>query len=389
MKIVIFYKYFRTYGGQEKVIYNLVHYLADKGYKVDVYAFKVDAEPKNSNITVNKVYFPVGGGLRELFFALYSFIKGKKIKKKNKDVCILGVGKSFYSDIYRGDSGAHSYYFKRAVLKYPNKLSRLLYRLRKFLSLSHWVNLCIETLNFKIFADSKKAFILPSNFTKKQIIDKFKLDERKIVLISNGVDLDRFKPMPDFQQKLKKEMKIDKDELVFCFVSTNHKLKGLCYLLKALKNLKDKGYSFKLVVAGGNYRSYFKSIISRNNLQDRVICLGKRSDIETVYSGCDVFVYPTLYDAAALVVLEAMACGLVPVVSKYNGTSEVVINGENGFIINEPSDVHEIEETLEFVLENRNKLPKLRENVLNSIKRYPSSNVFSKIEEIIKRNCGA
>ena len=389
MKIVIFYKYFRTYGGQEKVIYNLVHYLADRGYEIDVYAFKVDAEPKNSNITVSKVYFPVGGGLRVLFFALYSFIKGKRIKKKNKDVCILGVGKSFYSDIYRGDSGAHSYYFKRAVLKYPNKLSRLLYRLRKSLSLSHWVNLCIETLNFRVFADSKKAFILPSNFIKKQSIDKFKLDEKKIILISNGVDLNRFKPIPGLQQKLKKELKIDKNELVFCFVSTNHKLKGLYYLLKALKNLKDKGYSFKLVVAGGSHRRYFKSIVSRNNLQDRVICLGKRSDIETVYSGCDVFVYPTLYDAAALVVLEAMACGLVPVVSKYNGTSEIVIDGENGFIINEPSDVSEIEKILEFILKNRDKIPILRENALKTIKNYPSEDVFSKIEEIIRKNCGA
>lgn len=389
MRIVVFYKYFRTYGGQEKVVYDLVHYFARKGHNVDVYTFKVEDRPKYSNITVHKIWFPFKGGIRELFFAVYSYFKGKSIKKEYENVCIFGLGKTFYSDIYRADSGSHLYYFKRAKFKYATNATRIIYVIRKYLSLAHWVNIWIEYMNFKKLAKTKKVYVFPSEFTRKQVISQFGLDRSKTILIKNGVNLDRFKVNEELRAEMRSVYSIDDNEIAFCFVSTNHKLKGLYYLLKAVKTLKNKGFSFKLLIAGGNYEKYFKSRIHREGLEDYVICLGKVKEIERVYNACDVFVFPTLYDAAALVVLEAMACGLVPVVSKYNGTSEIVKNGENGFIIEDPTNVNEIANTMELLLKNRDIIPQLRENALKSIKQYPAVDVFSKIEKIIRENCGA
>ena len=388
MKIVIFYKYFRLYGGQEKVVYNLSHYLAEKGYRVTVYTLKIEDKPKNKNIRIHEVWFPFKKGLRELFFAIYSYIKGKSLKKKEKNLCILGLGKTFYSDVYRADSGSHLYYFKRARLKYPNKIGKLIYVVRKHLSLSHWVNIWIEYMNFKKFACLKRIFIFPSEFTRNQVIDQFGLSKNQTTLIKNGVDLDRFKVNERLRIETRKKHNIKDNEIVFCFVSTNHKLKGLYYLLEAVKILKNKDFSFKLMVAGGNYERYFKSMIRNNKLENYVICLGRLKETEKVYNACDVFVYPTLYDAAALVVLEAMACGLVPVVSKYNGTTEIVDNGKNGFTINNPSDPEEIAYILEYIIKHKELLPVLRQNSLETIKRYPSSTVFSEIEKIIRKNCG-
>ena len=389
MKIVIFYKYFRIYGGQEKVVYNLAHYFAKKNYDVDVYTFKVEDKPEHSNIIVHKIWFPFKGGIRELFFALYSYFKGKNIKKKEKRVCVFGLGKTFYSDIYRADSGSHLYYFKRAKFKYITKVGRFIYVIRKYLSLSHWVNIWIEYMNFKKLVKMKKVFIFPSEFTRNQVINQFGLDKNKTILIKNGVNLDRFKVNIELRAKMRTKYDIYDNEIVLCLVSTNHKLKGLYYLLQAVTILKNKGFSFKLLVAGGNYEKYFRSIIRRNGLENYVICLGKVKEIERVYNASDVFVFPTLYDAAALVVLEAMACGLIPVVSKYNGTSEVVADGENGFIIKEPTNVNEIVNVLEFILKNKDIIPQIKENVLKSIKQYPADDVFLKIEEIIRKNCGA
>lgn len=385
MKIVIFYKYFRTYGGQEKVIYNLAHFLARKGYQVDVYSLKVDNMPTENNITIHKVNFISKGWVSILFFSIFSCLKGRRIKKLHKNVCIFGFGKTFCNDIFRVGGGVHLYYFQRAILKNSTNIGKVLYKIKKYLSLSHWVTIFVENLTF---SNSKtKAFIVPSNFVKTQLINIYHVDEKKIRVIRNGVSLDRFYFSEEERGILRKKLKISNNELVFCFVSTNHRLKGLQYLLMSLRILKEKDYRFKLIVAGNGSERYFLKLIKRLSLNDCVVWMGKRKDIENVYRACDVLVYPTLFDAASSVVLEAMACGLVPVVSKYNGTSEAIVEGENGFIINDPTNASEIAGKLEFLLKNKDKLPLLRESALNTVKKFPTSDVFGEIEKIITESC--
>ncbi len=387
MRIVVFYKYFRTYGGQEKVVYSLVHFLAKKGYQIDVYSLRVDDTPIEKNITVHRVRFLSKGWTSTLFFSVFSCLKGKKLKKLYDDVCIFGFGKTFCNDIFRAGGGVHLYYFKRAILKKRTSTGRLLYKIRKIFSLTHWITIFVENLTFR---NSKtKIFIVPSNFVKMQLVDIYNVDENKIEVVRNGVDLNRFYFSVKEKKKQRRKYRLEDDEFIFCFVSTNHRLKGLQYLLTAVKVLKDKKYRFKLVIAGSGHDTYFLKLIKKLSIDDFIIWAGKRKDIENIYRIGDVLVYPTLFDAASSVVLEAMACGLVPVVSKYNGTSEIVKNGENGFIIEDPTNVNEIANIMEFLLKNKDIIPQLRENALKSIRQYPADDVFSKIEEIIRKNCGA
>ncbi len=385
MKIVIFYKYFRLYGGQEKVVYNLAHFLARKGYQIDIYSLRVDNMPTEKNITVHKVNFIFKGWISALFFSIFSWLKGKKLKKLYEDICIFGFGKTFSNDIFRVGGGVHLYYFQRAILKNRTSIGKFLYKIKKYLSPRHWITILVENLTFN--NTKTKVFIVPSNFVKAQLINVYHVDEKKIRVVRNGINLDKFYFSEKEKKMLREKLKINYDRLVFCFVSTNHRLKGLQYLLMAMRILKEKEYKFKLIIAGNGSDGYFLKLIKKLSLDNYIVWLGKRKDIENVYRACDVLVYPTLFDAASSVVLEAMACGLIPVVSMYNGTSEIVVNGKNGLIIEEPTDVNEIANILEFLLKNRDILPKLRKNVLNSINEYPVTDVFSKIEELIRENC--
>ncbi len=386
MKIYIFYKNYQIYGGQEKFIYNLSHYLADKGHKITVYAQKIKNKPENKNIEVKKIFIPpMPRGFRILAFAVFSYIVAKKLKKLEPDSCLFGFGKTFYQDIYRSGGGVHLYYFKRAVLKNTSRLGRFAYRLKKYLSFSHWITIFIEHLTFK--NNKTKAFIVPSNFVKKQLTDIYHVDENKIIVVRNGVDLNRFYFSEKERRVLREKLNTDDNVIAFCFVSTNHRLKGLQFLLRSLKILKNKGYDFRLLVAGSGDDDYFLRLIKRLGLEDCVLWLGKRKDIENVYRTCDVLVYPTLFDAASSVVLEAMACGLVPIASKYNGTTEVIKEGENGFVIDDPTNPDEIAEKLEYILNNKGLLPILRESAIKTVKRLPTTNVFGEIEKIIKEKC--
>ncbi|WP_025209912.1 glycosyltransferase family 4 protein [Hippea sp. KM1] len=383
MKIVIFYKYFRTYGGQEKVIYNLVHYLADMGYEIDVYAIKIDDLPRKENIRLHRVFLPSNGWPSLLGFAIYSYVKGKVLKKKEPSVCIMGFGKTFYNDIYRSGGGVHRYYFKRAVFKYESKLGRFFYKLKKYLTLSHWITIWIEDLTYR---SGQKTFIVPSLFVKKQI-ESFGIEKNRIAIIRNGVDINRFKPDNQLRYAERKKLGIAMDEFVFSFVSTNHRLKGLQYLLKAVRILKEEGYRFKLLIAGEDINSFFKKRMK--GIEDYVVWLGRRKDIENVYNASDVFIYPTLFDTSALVILEAMACGNVPIVSIYAGSSELIKEGYNGFLISEPSNPLKIASSMKLVLDNPEIIKSLRLNAIETVRKQPQGDVFLQIEMLIRDKCGS
>ena len=350
-RVVIFYKSYQKYGGQEKVIWNFSHYLAENNYLVDIYAAKIKDEPQHPNITVKKVFVPnLGRGLRTLIFALYACKKAKSYK----DACVFGFGKTFYQDIYRSGGGVHKYYFTRAKLKYISKLSRALYTARKMLSLSHWVNIWIEN---KTYSDKHlKTVIVPSEFVKKQIKEGFEIDEDKIKIVRNETNLKLFdyKKRRIFKKELIEKLNFMDNDFIFSFVSTNHRLKGLDYLLDACKIAKGKGYEFKLLVAGNGDERYFKKRVEKLGLIRNVIWLGVVKDIEKVYCASDFFVYPTLFDTFGHVILESLSCGTPVLCSRYAGASEII--EDDVFIIKNPSDSHEIADKMIFALANKKRL---------------------------------
>jgi UDP-glucose:(heptosyl)LPS alpha-1,3-glucosyltransferase len=90
-----------------------------------------------------------------------------------------------------------------------------------------------------------------------------------------------------------------------------------------------------LLVVGGT-RDMVRSAradVDRAGLADRVVFAGEQSDPVPFLHAADVLVLPSAYEANALVVLEALACGL-PVVSTPVGFApDVVVDGETGFIV--------------------------------------------------------
>jgi len=349
-KVVIFYKSYRKYGGQERVIWNFTHYLAQQGYSVEMYAMKIKNSPEHKNIKVNKVKIPnLGVGLRTLFFAVYAYFKVRNIT----DGVVFGFGKTFHQDIYRADGGVHKYYFKRAKLKYRSKFGRFFYILKKFLSISHWVNIWIEN---RTYSDKRlEKIVVPSEFVKMQIKTVFnEVDENKIEIIRNDVTVERFnyENRKAVGQSIRDRLGLKSSDTVFCFVSTNHRLKGLEYLLEACSLLKKRGYKFSLIVAGNGNSLYFKKIIKKLGLSENVKCLGVVKDVENIYYASDFLIYPTLFDTFGLVVLEAMACGAVVFCSKYAGASEII--DDSNFIIKDPTDTTEIADKMMYAIDNKN-----------------------------------
>ena len=375
-RVAIFYKTFSSYGGQEKVVYNFAHYLAGKGYLVEVYCSKQKSPSKSPDLKVKKLFVPnLGRGMRNLIFALRSYGVARKLKEEG--YAILGFGKTFYQDLFRAGGGVHRYYAKRAAYKYASPLRRELYLLKKRLSLSYWITNFIEKLTFE--SPHLKGVIVPTQFVKEQIVTYFK-PKAELFLIRNGVDLKRFYPNPEAGRELRRELSIKEGEFVFSYVSTNFALKGFHYLLEACKTLKEKGYSFKLIAAGER-SSRWERLIEKLGLEDRVFLLGKVRGVEKVYSAGNFFVYPTLFDASSNAVLEAMACGVPVIASRYSGTGELVEEGVSGFIISSPENPSEVAEKMERALKARWK--EMGEAARKTVEKYPQEEVFEKYEKLL------
>jgi glycosyltransferase involved in cell wall biosynthesis len=127
--------------------------------------------------------------------------------------------------------------------------------------------------------------------------------------------------------------------------------KGLFVLLEALTIMKNSGISFKASFAGNweskDVKDEFYDIVQKNELQNIIDLCGPKHGLEkhNTFANADIMTLPTFNDAYPLVLLEAMSHGL-PIVSTYEGAiSDIVIDGETGFLV-PPQDVHMLADRL-------------------------------------------
>jgi UDP-glucose:(heptosyl)LPS alpha-1,3-glucosyltransferase len=114
-------------------------------------------------------------------------------------------------------------------------------------------------------------------------------------------------------------------------------LKGLEPLLHAVRRL-PADIPFCLLVAGSPRTQRYERLARRLGIAHRVNFLGPRRDMLHCYFAADFLVHPTFYDPCSLVVLEALACGLPVITSRFNGVSELLTRPQDSYVIDDPHD---------------------------------------------------
>jgi UDP-glucose:(heptosyl)LPS alpha-1,3-glucosyltransferase len=159
-------------------------------------------------------------------------------------------------------------------------------------------------------------------------------------LIYNGVDLQRFAPANRelHRDAVRKRLKIRPEELLVLFVAHNATLKGLPTLIRAVGQLRQANKPVRLVTIGGDDARKYARAARDQGAEDAIACLGAIEDTAPFYAAADVFALPTWYDSCSLVVLEALASGVPVITSSHNGASELLTEGRDGFVIDDPGD---------------------------------------------------
>lgn len=155
-------------------------------------------------------------------------------------------------------------------------------------------------------------------------------------VIHNGIDRQRFcMQSSDERVEVRREVGIPSQAFVAIFVGGDWKRKGLAKVIEAIAFTPD---CYLLVVGDGD-RASFQGQAERCGVGTRVKFAGTRHDVERMYGAADVFVFPSEYEVASLVTYEAAASGLPLLVSRINGTDELITEGENGWFVASAHDI--------------------------------------------------
>ena len=189
----------------------------------------------------------------------------------------------------------------------------------------------IETLNDLVIGKQvlKEAdkIIVVSNATKNYVLS-LGANPEKITVLHNGVDLDRFKPLPRVKEKIQKKLGISKDAPVVLTVRRLVYKNGIDTLIESAKIAVEKNPKLVFVAVGkGPDFEEVKEKIAQLGLQRNFRLAGFVSDEELplYYNAADFFVLPSKSgEGLPLVALEAMACGLPVIATNVGGTSEIM-----------------------------------------------------------------
>lgn len=156
----------------------------------------------------------------------------------------------------------------------------------------------------------------------------------RVEVVDNGNDFASPLPVHALRKEARQKLNLRQDESMFLFVGQHILEKNLCFLLDALALLTD--IPFRMYFVGSGYAATeLKQKAAALGLSSKVIFVGnivERVALKHYYAAADLFLFPSLYDNAPLVVREAAALHTPSVLIQDSTASEVVFDSVNGFL---------------------------------------------------------
>jgi len=180
------------------------------------------------------------------------------------------------------------------------------------------------------YANKADIVIAPTPSVAK-IIKNWGVYEEKIFSLATGVE--RIFEDAD-KEKIRKKYKIKKETIVLGVVSRFTQEKNIKFLFKVMVMvLKRRSAVVFLVKGSGDLLEEMKNYVDNEKLTERVIFTDQEDRKEDVFAAIDIFVYASKSETQGMVIAEAMYSGAAIVAVEATGVSDFVINGTNGFLV--------------------------------------------------------
>jgi 1,2-diacylglycerol 3-alpha-glucosyltransferase len=191
-----------------------------------------------------------------------------------------------------------------------------------------------------------------------------------------------------YRRKGLEETRADNDDFILLFVGQHRWEKNVRTIIDSLKILKENKESFKMIFAGEGYATKeMKTLVRQYGLAENVVFKGvitERSSLKHLYACADLFIFPSVYDNAPLVMREAAAFDVPSIVVRNTSSAEGVMGDVNGFLIN--NSAASLAEKIRELKSNPSAIKRAGEGARKSIYRHWESivdEVNIKYEDIV------
>lgn len=339
----------KGWGGQEKRTVRLINHLNKDEFKV-FYVAQPDSNIVKNKDEIDATIIPLTMRQSYDIKAIYNLCK--TVKEKKIDIISTHSGKDAWIGAIVG----------KIMGKKVVRVRHLQTPINSTASYN---------LSTKVVAVSKQV---------EKYLEKRGVKKEKLQTIYTGIDTARFNPQKEYD--LKKELQIQKDTVLVGIVAVLRGAKRHVDLIEAISNIKA---DVKLVIVGnGPQERNIKDFIKEKNVQDKVIMLGHREDIDKILPNFDIFVLPSNMEALGTSILEASACGVPCIGSRVGGIPECIQDGKSGYLF-ENQNVKELQEKLELLIKNKDLRKEFGKNARELIeKKFSVEVMVSKTEKLYK-----
>ena len=190
-----------------------------------------------------------------------------------------------------------------------------------------------------------------SKHLRNALIRYEKIPSNRIRILANGIKLGPFSRItPENRIIQRKLLGIKEDEFAMGMISRLDPIKDHKTLICAFKKINEEFPNTSLFLAGkGPEYETIQSLIGELGLNDKVKLLGYYEDLYGLLNALDLYILSSHLESAPLGVMEAMAAGLPVIATDAGGTGEIIINGEDGYLV-PPRDPEEMARAMKKII---------------------------------------
>lgn len=237
----------------------------------------------------------------------------------------------------------------------------------------------------KILAYRANKIIAISKSEYDSALEKHITSKNKLILIENGIDIERYKDYEIYRENTRKQYKIEKDAVVVGIVGRISEQKDpLTTIRAAVKMINKNKKIYFMFVGNGNLEEKVRQYAKEQKIDSNIIITGWVNNVKPYISAFDIALLPSKWEGFGLAILEYMICKKPIIATKVGGIANILNKEDSAFFI-EKEDDSKIVNHINYIINHKKEILELVEkNYQDCSNRFSIQRVVDSHEQVFK-----